>query len=466
MDCGPACLAMISSHYNKDVSLKFLRDECNLSREGVSILGISNAAEKIGFSTYAMELTLKDLENYKDYFPCILHWGNSHFVILNNIKKNIFNKKKIYTIIDPGYGKINFNEEKIKEYWENSNEKGIILIVIPNEDFYKIDVPKPKTLKFNYFLNIFKNYRKNLGILFTLLLVGNILNISLPFLTQNLIDKGVIPKNLDFIFLILISQFFIFSTSILIEIFRNWVTLNLGTKLSISIISDFLNKLLSLPISFFETKMIGDLNQRISDNERIEDFLTSQGLLTFFSFITSLIFLGILAYYDIFIFIVFFVLSILSVIWSIYWLKKRKNLDYIRFREKSLNQNTIIEIINSVSEMKLNNFEKFKLNEWEKIQIKLFEINKRTLKVDQFQLSGFEFINQLKNMLISFSTAYLVVKNELSLGGMLAISYIVGQLNAPFSQFISFIRSFQFAKLSAERLEEVNTETTEEQDFF
>ncbi|WP_313385957.1 peptidase domain-containing ABC transporter [Chishuiella sp.] len=462
MDCGPACLAMISSHYDKDVSLKFLRDECSLSREGVSILGISNAAEKIGFSTYALELTLIDLNNYIDYFPCILHWGNSHFVVLKNIKKNIYNKKKIYTIIDPGYGKIKFNEEKIKEYWENSNEKGIILLVIPNKDFDKVNVPKPSVIKFNYFINIFKNYRKNLGVLFTLLLIGNIINISLPFLTQNLIDKGVIPKNLDFIFLILISQFFIFSISIFIEIFRNFITLNLGTKLSISIISDFLYKLLSLPISFFETKMIGDLNQRIFDNERIEDFLTSQGLLTFFSFITSLIFLGILAYYNIIIFVVFFSLSIFSILWSIHWLKKRRNLDYIRFREKSLNQNSIIEIINSVSEMKLNNFEKFKLDEWEKIQLKLFNINKRTLRVDQFQSSGFEFINQIKNILISFLTAYLVVKNELSLGEMLAISFIVGQLNAPFSQFISFMRSFQFAKLSAERLEEVNTENREE----
>ncbi len=463
MDCGPACLAMVAFHHGKDISIQHLRKKCEISREGVSILGISNAAEDIGFSTYPLELSLPELDDYKNYLPCILHWTNNHFVILYKITKHPISGKKTYKVIDPSHGKISFSEDKMKEYWtSHQNQKGIALLCVPNDNFQEVEYTKRTNISWGFFKKYLKNYKKRLGVLFILLLIGNVLNIALPFLTQNLIDKGVILKDINFVYLIIISQFIIFTSSIIIEVFRNWITLNLGTRFSISIISDFLNKLLKLPISFFETKMIGDLNQRINDNQRIEDFLTSQSLLTFFSLVSFTVFLGILCYYNFIVFGIFLALSVISVFWSVFWLNKRRSLDYVRFRERSLNQNAIIEIISSVNEMKLNNFQGFKLDEWESHQQKLFEINKRTLKVDQYLFSGFEFLNQLKTIIVSLLTAILVIKGQLSLGGMLAIAFIIGQLNAPFSQFLSFMRSFQFAKLSAERLEEVQEEEGEE----
>nr|WP_315034221.1 peptidase domain-containing ABC transporter [uncultured Chryseobacterium sp.] len=462
MDCGPACLAMIASHYKKSVSIQYLRDLCNLSREGVSIFGITTAAEALGFSTYPLEMGIGEIGKFQQHFPCILHWDKNHFVVLKKIWKNPITGNLKYYIVDPGHGAITFTEKKMAEYWLKPDKKGILLLCVPNENFDEIIVPAPHKLSNSFFINHLLKYKKSIIILFVLLLLGNILNVALPFLTQNLIDKGVIPKNINLVMMVLISQFLIFNSASLIEIFRNWITLSLGTKLSISIISDFLQKMLKLPIVFFETRLIGDLSQRISDNERIEEFLTSQSLLTFFSLITFLVFLVILAYYNINIFIVFSIISVVSITWSIYWLNKKRNLNYIRFRERSMNHNAVYELIVSVSETKLNSFENYKLNKWKDLQLKLFDINKRTLKVDQLQASGFEFFNQTRNIIISFMTAMLVIDNKLTLGGMLAISFIIGQLNAPFSQFIGFIRSFQFAKLSAERLEEVNNEEDEE----
>ncbi|ELY2018306.1 ATP-binding cassette domain-containing protein, partial [Flavobacterium psychrophilum] len=280
--------------------------------------------------------------------------------------------------------------------------------------------------------------------------------------TQNLIDKGVNKKDLSFISIILLAQLAVFFGSIVIEIIRNWIMLFIGTKISITIISDFLKKILQLPINFFDTKMMGDFNQRIQDNERIENFLTSQSLVTLFSIITFSVFFGVLCYYDFSILIIYFLLTFISISWSFFWLKKRKILDYLKFQQRSENQESIYEIINGVTEMKLNQFEDFKRFEWENIQKKLFKVNIKILKLDQIQMSGFNFLNQIKNIIVTFLAATLVVKGKMTLGELLSVSYIVGQMNSPVSQLVSFFRSLQDAKLSLERLNEVKNHETEE----
>jgi ATP-binding cassette subfamily B protein len=300
--------------------------------------------------------------------------------------------------------------------------------------------------------------------MFILLLLGSALTLVFPFLTQNLIDKGVNAKNLNIVTVILLAQLALFFGAITFEIIRNWLMLFIGTKLSIKIISDFLKKLLKLPIKFFDTKMIGDFRQRIQDNERIEYFLTSQSLITFFSMITFSVFFAVLWYYDFKILLIYLILTILSILWSVFWLSKRKILDYFRFQERSNNQESIYEILNGVTEMKLNDFADYKRRKWEEIQQRLFKLNIRILRLDQLQLSGFEFINQLKNIVVTFLAATLVIKGNLTLGAMLSISYIIGQMNSPINQLIGFFRGLQDAKLSLERLNEVQNHPEEEQE--
>lgn len=464
MDCGPACLCMVASSYGKKYTLRYLRDNSFITREGVSLLGIEEAASKIGFQVLSGRLTLEKL--YEMPLPCILHWNQNHFVVLERINKNRLRGKKTYKIADPGHGFITLNEEKFKKSWLSDDNNGIALFLEPTEDFYVLIPPKEERLNFKYIFNYLKPYKKQLIGLFIMLLLGSAITLIFPFLTQNLIDNGVSKRNLSFISLILLAQLGLFFGSITIEVVRNWLMLFIGTKISISILSDFLKKLLQLPIKFFDTKLTGDFSQRIQDNERIEYFLTSQSLVTFFSMITFSVFFGVLWYYDFKILIVYLVLTIVSIIWSFYWFKKRKILDYFLFQQRSQNQQSILEIINGVTEMKLNQFEDFKRIEWEEIQKKLFKINIRILKLDQFQMSGFEFLNQFKNILVTFFAARFVIKGEMTIGQLLSVSYIVGQMNNPINQLVGFFRSFQDARLSLERLNEVQNHPTEEENRY
>jgi ATP-binding cassette, subfamily B, bacterial len=463
-DCGPACLSMITSFYGKYYPLQFLREHSFITREGVSLLGITEAAEKIGLETISGKLSVDKLIEEKEVFPCVLHWNQNHFVVLKKVSKNIFTKKYSFHIADPGHGMITLNETVFSAAWISDEDKGVALFLEPTDAFYNQNPPKEEKLNLKYILGYLKPYRKQIGIMFSLLLLGSGLTLIFPFLTQNLIDKGVNAKNLSVISIILLAQLAVYLGTLTIEIVRNWLMLFVGTKVSITIISDFLKKLLQLPIKFFDTKMMGDFNQRIQDNERIEHFLTSQSLLTFFSIITFSVFFGVLWYYDFTILLVYFVLTVCSISWSFYWLKKRKILDYFRFQHRSENQESIYEIINGVTEMKLNQFEDFKRLEWENIQQKLFKINIRILKLDQFQLSGFEFLNQIKNILVTFLAATFVVKGKMTLGELLSVSYIVGQMNSPVNQLVAFFRSLQDAKLSLERLNEVQNHPIEEID--
>lgn len=464
MDCGPACLAMIAQMHGKEYSLQYLKENSFISREGVSLLELSDTAKNIGFETFSAKLTIEELKQM--HLPCILHWNQNHYVILNKISKSIFSKKIFFKIIDPAHGTIILNEDKFKLSWLSNNTKGIALFLNPTEKFYNLNPISKSRLHTKHLFNYLKPYKRQLSIMFLMLLAGSIITLIFPFLTQNLIDKGVYTKNLNTITIILLAQLSLFFGSITIEIIRNWLMLYVGTKINITIISDFLKKILRLPIKFIDSKTIGDFTQRIQDHERIENFLTSQSLLTFFSIITFSVFFGVLWYYDFKILIVYIILTILAIAWSYYFLKKRKILDYFKFQQRGENQESIYEIFNGMTEMKLNQLEDFKRKEWEKIQHKLFKTNIRILKLNQFQLSGFEFLNQIKNILVTFLAATYVVKGIMTLGELLSVAYIIGEMNSPVNQLVNFFRSLQDAKLSLERLNEVQSHPEEEQEEY
>ncbi|MBQ4819273.1 peptidase domain-containing ABC transporter [Aquimarina sp. MMG016] len=464
MDCGPACLSMVASSYGKNYPLKYLKDNSAITREGVSLSGIREAAGEIGLDVVSSKISIEDLKANKDFMPCIVHWNQNHFVVLRKISKNLFNDGYTYHVADPAHGVVRLSEENFKKSWLCGDEEGIILFLFPTKEFHEKESVKKEKVSIKYMFSFLKPYRKQLTYMFFLLLIGSGLTLIFPFLTQLLIDKGVNVKDIDFVFLILSAQLGVFLGSITIDIFRNWLMLYVGTHLSITIISDFIKKMLQLPIKFFDTKKKGDFIQRIQDNERIEEFLTSQGLTTLFSLITFAVFFGVFWYYDHKIFLVYLLLTVIAVGWSFFWLKKRKRLDYYRFQQRSEDQESIYEIINGVTEMKINQFEDFKRKEWEKIQQKLFKLNIRILKIDQIQLSGFEFINQLKNILVTFLAATYVVQDKMTLGALLSVSYIIGQMNSPINQLITFFRSLQDAKLSLERLNEVQNHPVEEQE--
>ncbi|MXO33102.1 peptidase domain-containing ABC transporter [Apibacter sp. B2912] len=467
MDCGPASLGMVSSYYGKNYPIEYLRENSFLTKEGVSMLGITEAAHTIGFETFPARLTLEKLKENKDSLPVILYWNQNHFVVLIKITKNFLTNTIRYKIADPAHGIITLQEEQVKKSWLSGEDMGgVALFLQPTEKFYELIPPEQSRLTVKYLFKYLTPFKKQLVFLFFMLLLGSGITLIFPFLAQNLIDKGVNVQNLNMVSIILLAQLALFFGSITIEIIRNWLMLYVGTQISITIISDFLKKMLKLPIKFFDTKMMGDFTQRIQDNERIENFLTSQSLLTFFSIITFSVFFGVLWYYNFTILWVYLLMTFFSVGWSFFWFKKRKILDYYRFQERSNSQESIYEILNGVTEMKLNQFDEYKRKKWENIQQKLFKLNIRILKVDQIQLSGFEFINQLKNIIVTFLAAILVIKGNISLGTMLSISYIIGQMNAPVNQLVNFFRSLQDARLSLERLNEVQNHPEEEQEEY
>lgn len=464
MDCGPACLSMVASYYGKDYPLEYLRSSSFITRDGVSLLGISEVSEKIGFQVLSAKVSVDELKKQKEVLPSILHWNQNHFVILRKITRNILTKKYSYHIADPAHGTIKLSEDNFKKSWISDEDKGVVLFLNPTGDFYSKAPPKKEKASIGYLFSYLKAYRKQLIFMFLLLLAGSGLTLIFPFLTEALIDKGINNNDLDFIYIILLAQLGVFLGSITIEVIRNWLMLYVGTHLSIEIIANFFKKMLQLPIKFFDTKTMGDFNQRIQDNSRIEEFLTSQSITTFFSIITFSVFFAVLWYYDVKILLVYFFLTLISIAWSFFWLKRRKILDYYRFQIRGENQESIYEMLNGVTEMKLNQFENFKIKEWQSIQGKLFKLNIRLLKLDQIQLSGFEFLNQLKNILVTFLAANYVVQGNMTMGMLLSISYIIGQMNSPVNQLVNFFRSLQDAKLSLERLNEVEKHPVEEKE--
>jgi ATP-binding cassette subfamily B protein len=462
MDCGPACIAMVASFYGKELSLSYLRQISQLTKEGISLLSIDETGKKLGFETACGQFDLEYLlENFNS--PCILHWNNNHFVVLTSIKRKK-NGKPIFTVYDPAFGKIELKQENFEFSWISAENAGFGVFLTPTEDFFNLIEQKKTKLSISKFFAYIKPNRRKFLIVLLLMLLGNVISLAFPFLTKSLIDKGVNSKNTSYITNILLAQLTLYSAITIFDIFRNRLTLYISSKIGIQIIMDFLSKLFKLPINFFESRMNGDLQQRISDNDRIQEFLTNQGLITIFSLFTLLIYLIVLPFFGVSIFFVYLILTLISLIWSFFWLRKRRKIDYLMFQLSSKNYESLSEIISGVSEMKLNNFEEYKQTNWKKIQDEFLEVRTKRMKLEQIQHFGYDFINQTKNILVVFIAANLVATGDLTLGSLLSVSSIIGLMNGPIGDIIEFSRSLQEANLSYSRLEEIQTYDSEERD--
>ncbi len=465
MDCGPTCLRMIAQYYGKHYSLETLRQKSDIGPQGVNLLGISYAAESIGFKTLGVRLSFDKL--CEAPLPCIVHWKQNHFVVLYDIKKSKKHDAIVY-VSDPNSGHIRYNKEEFISSWtnfsNNNSPEGVALLLEPTPDFYTSENEKCDKTKLSFILKYLNPYRKIIVQLFLSMLLGIVLQLIFPFISQNIVDYGIGNSNLHFVTVMLIAQLTLYIAETAVEFIRSWILLHISTRINIAIISDFLIKLMKLPIHFFDTKMIGDIMQRINDHNRIESFLTSATLNTLFSFVSLLVFSIVLIIYSWKLFAVFCFASLLYILWIVLFLKKRKELDHKRFAQASAEQSNLYQLITGMQEIKLNNCEKQKRWEWENIQAKLFRISIKGLALSQYQQSGAFFINETKNILISFVSATAVINGEISLGMMTAVQYIIGQLNAPINQMIGFIQSAQDAKISLERLGEIHNRKDEEED--
>lgn len=462
-DCGPTCLKIIAKHYGKILNIQKLRDLSETTRSGSNLKNIADAAEKIGFRSLGVKINFEKLKEAT--LPCIVHWNKVHFVVLYKIKNG-----KCY-ISDPAHGRLVYSKEEFIQRWIGNNAddqtmEGVALLLEPTPNFFRedgLDDLVDQDFGFSFLFKYVSKYKSFLINLTVGLVAASLISLIFPFLTQSIVDVGIRNYDLHFIYLILIAQLFLFMGKTAIDILRSWILLHLSTRINISLISDFFIKLMSLPISFFDVRMTGDILQRINDHKRIENILTSSSLNALFSVINLIIFGAVLAYYNGYIFLIFIVGTILYFTWILIFFKRRRDLDYKRFSQVSQEQSKVIELINGMQEIKLHNAEKQKRWNWEYLQAKLFKISIKSLALEQYQTVGSSFINELKNILITILAAKLVIEGEITLGMMLAISYIVGQLNAPVAQIINFLKELQDAKISLERLSEIHNKEDEEQ---
>jgi ATP-binding cassette subfamily B protein len=465
MDCGATCLRIISKFYGKIFAAATLRERCHTTREGVSMLGISDAAESIGFRTAGVKITFEQL-CAEAPLPCIVHWNQKHFVVVYKVKKS--RKSTTVYVSDPASGLLEYREEQFLKCWfstvdEQAQKCGTALLLEPSPQFYNDDGEDANSgLHFSYLLKYLRPYKRYLIQLALGMFTGSIISLIFPFLTQSVVDVGIGTNNLSFIVVILIAQVMLTIGQMANSLIRSWLMLHITTRISISLISDFLSKLMRLPISFFDSKMIGDIMQRIGDYNRIQSFLTGSLLSIAMAAVTFVIYGCVMAGYNLGILGIFLIGSILYVGWILLFLKRRRKLDYMRFQEAAANQSNIVQLISGMQDIKLNNCEKQKRWEWERIQAKLYKISVKGLSLQQTQTVGGLFIDQTKNVFISFLAASAVINGDMTLGMMTALQYIIGQLNAPLSQFISFVQATQDAKISLERLNEIHAKDDEE----
>lgn len=467
-DCGPTSLRMIAKHYGKEYSAEMLRQHCYISREGVSMLGISDAAEYIGFRSIGVRITFEQLAK-EALLPCILHWNQNHFVVCYKIEKKRKEKYNIY-ISDPASQRLCYTKEEFLKCWLSTKsgnmDKGAALLLEPGVDFGKREEEvDAKKHSLSFFLKYFLPYKGHFVQLLFGMLVGSLLQLIFPFLTQAMVDWGIGEKNLSLITLVLIAQLTIFLAQLCVGYIRSWILLHVNSRIDISLISDFLIKLMNMPLHFFDTKRTGDIMQRIGDHGRIKSFLMGNSLSILFSSANFIIFASILAYYNMKILTIFLIGNTFYVSWILYFMKYRRELDIKRFNQASTEQNKIIQLIQGMQDIKLNNCEKQKRWEWERVQVNLFNISVRGLTIGQIQQAGTAFFTQSTHILISFIAARAVVEGQMTLGMMMSLTYIIGQISAPIGNFIGFAQALQDAKISLERLNEIHAQEDEEQDI-
>ena len=456
MDCGPACLRIIGKYYRKSFSLEYLRSLSYTTRSGTTLLGISEAAEKLGFRTLGAKLSYEVLREDQP-FPCIAYWEQRHFIVLYKI-----GKRKVY-VSDPAHGLLSYTKQEFLKGWSVNNAEGIRLTLEPSPAFDHVEPDSgshPGGLKFLY--KYITRHGQLMVQLLLGLLAGSLLQLVFPFLTQSIVDVGIQNHNLSFIYLMLIAQLLLFTGKTSIEIFRGFILMHLSSRVNINLLSDFFAKLMKLPLGFFDNKLTGDILQRIADHQRVETFLTSGTLNIIFSFINLIIFSIVLAIYSPLIFSVFAAGSLIYFAWIMFFMKKRAVLDYKRFSQLSLNQDKDLELIYGMQEIKLHNAERKKRWQWEHLQVKLFKINLKSLTLKQTQSAGASLLNELKNIIIAFLAARLALDGKITLGIMLSISYITGQLDGPIQQLVEFIQSWQDAYLSIGRINEIHLKKDEE----
>ncbi|MBV7529431.1 peptidase domain-containing ABC transporter [Chitinophaga sp. sic0106] len=457
MDCGPTCLRIVSKYYGKTYSIEYFRKLCHTTRSGSSLLAISEAAEKTGYRTIGAKLGYEDLAEEAP-FPCLALWNQRHYVVVYKIRHN-----KVY-VSDPAHGLITYKKEEFLKSWgAGVNNEGIILSMEPTPEFDTIGEEEKATnggIMFIY--KYLLKYKSLIAQLLVGLVAGSLLQLVFPFLTQSIVDTGIQHNNIGFIYMVLLAQLLLFFGKTSVEVLRGFILMHLSSRININLLSDFFRKLMKLPLGYFDVKMTGDILQRITDHQRVELFLTSGTLNTVFSFINLIIFTVVLVIYSPLIFAVFASMSACYFIWVTFFMKKRATLDYKRFTQLSQNNEKNLELIYGMQEIKLNNAERKKRWQWEHLQVKLFKTSLKGLQLSQAQTSGASLINELKNIIITFLAAKLVIDGKITLGVMLSISYIIGQLNGPILQLVEFLKSWQDARLSIGRINEIHNKPDEE----
>lgn len=472
MDCGPTCLYMISRYYGRVFALEKLRELTEIGKEGVNLLGISDAAEKIGFQTTALKLSFRKLLEEAPK-PAILHWGQNHFVILLPQKKSFFNciKYRKIKIADPARGIIRIDQSLFLKKWisdknEAGESTGIALLLEPGQNFYynnyAEDFKENIANHANQLWGYIRPHKKLVFQLFLGVMLGSLLQLVFPFLTQSVVDVGINTQNIQFVHIILLAQLALFIGRLSVEFIRSWILYHISSRINISILTGFLIKLMKLPLAYFDSKKTGDILQRMNDHTRIQNFLTGTSLNTFFSLFNLLVFSVVLLNYNTLIFGVFAAASVVYVLWILVFLKKRKQIDYQQFEIAAAEQSRTIQLVQGMQEIKLHGSEKHQRWQWEHLQAALFRLGMKNLSLNQWQQAGAFFINEGKNIFITFIAATAVIQGQITLGAMLAIQYIIGQLNAPIEQMIGFVQNWQLAKISLERLNEVHQLADEE----
>lgn len=523
MDCGPTCLRMVAKYYGRNFTAQSIRDKVHIGKEGVSLYNIASAAEAIGFRTLGVKISFEKLVTEAP-LPCIIHWHQNHFVVVYSVTRNSINLKNnlpewmhwvkggkkelnrdMYTdpslpfnyfkdkeilfsslpndyqfthanvvrnirIADPAQGIISLNANEFRSAWlapqSGSFNEGVVLLLEPTPAFYEQGDEKHTGFNFKRILNYLSQHTALFIQLALSLIVGSVLNLLAPFLTQSVVDVGVNTHNFPFLYLVLGAQLALLAGRMSVEFIRSWILLHISTRFNLSILSDFLIKLMRLPVSFFDTKQYGDLIQRISDHQRIESFLTGQVLNVMFSLFNFFTFSIVLAFFNLSVLVIFVVSSMIYVAWVALFLRQRRKLDFRRFDISSKSQSVLIGLIHGMHEIKLAGAERSLRWKWERIQARLFKLKMEGLTLSQYQQAGAFALNEGRNIIIIFLTAQAVIAGQMTLGAMLAIQYIVGQLNGPVLQLVSFMQGFQDVRISLERLNDVHMLDDEESADF
>ena len=454
MQCGIACLQMVCQYYGRTYSMEAISNFCHATTEGVSMLGISEAFEALGIESVSAKVSIEKLT--KAPMPCILHWSQNHFVVLYRVKKG-----REFYIADPAKGLVNYNSDEFCRHWistiEDGVEKGVVMFLEPTEEFYHKDIPMRKeNHSISFLMKYFRQYQGQLSLIALTLILGSLVQLVLPFLTQQIVDTGIKNRDIDFIWLILAGQLVLVVSRTAVDFLRRWLLLKVGMAINLALISDFFVKLLRLPMSFFDTKLMGDLMQRMGDHTRVNTFLTQQSMSTMFSMLTLVVFSGVLWWYNPLIFAIFLAGSMLYAGWMMLFLRRRRVLDYELFARQAENNNKTYQMITSMQEIKLQSCEQRRTDEWRQVQNDLFDVQTKSLRLKQQQEAGCILINEGKNIVITVIAATAVIHGELTLGMMLAIQYIIGQLNAPISQLMDFLYNLQDVRISLERINEIH----------